>query len=602
MNSRLLQLLTVALIGAVSFPVAAQYFDVQHLRPGPSQHTNYFGVNSAETLGAGEWEVGLMLHFADDLLVVRERDGNERLAEIVDSQLVTNIMGAFGVADMLEIGIDIPIILRQVGDTIADIPNADGEQGGAGIGSIRIVPVLNLYNGNEDGRGGARISLSGDLMLPTGSNKDWQGESFRGEPEIAVDYQLRNGIQFTGTLGYLIREQSVLDNLQADDTLTYGIGVDFPLLNDDTLHAVAELDGGAVLVGDERGGVEERPLEGRAGAKYFIMDSLMAEGGFGLGLVNGGGTPDWRVFAGLSYSGGSNPDRDDDGLLNGQDGCPTDAEDLDGYRDDDGCPDIDNDGDGVLDTLDSCPLDPEDRDNWEDEDGCPDRDNDSDGILDASDQCPDDAEDSDMFEDFDGCIDPDNDGDGILDIDDRCPNGPEDFDGWDDVDGCADPDNDLDGHPDTDDECVNDSEDFDGFEDGDGCPEEDSGLVNLTCDAIEIGDRVRFDTDSDVIQSRSYELLNQVAEVMRSATYIHLVRVGGHTDNRGADAYNLDLSQRRATSVRNYLVERGVEEGRLEHVGFGEAIPITDNGTVDGRAENRRVEFRILEQDTECTD
>jgi outer membrane protein OmpA-like peptidoglycan-associated protein len=592
----------LALIVAVASPVAAQQFDLQEMRPGPSQQSNYFGVNSAEILGAGEWEVGMMLHFADDLLVVRERGDNERLAEIVDSQLVTNLMGAFGIADMLEIGIDIPIILRQVGDTIEDIPGADGEQGGAGIGSIRIVPVLNLYNGNQDERGGARISLSGDLMLPTGRNEDWQGESFRGEPEIAVDYQLANGIQFTGTLGYLIRKQTVLDNLQVEDTLTYGVGADFPLLNDDALHIVAELDGGAVLMGDERGDVEERPLEGRAGAKYFFMDGLMAEGGFGLGLVNGVGTPDWRIFAGLSYAGASNSDRDGDGLPNARDGCPNSAEDLDGYRDDDGCPEADNDDDGILDTQDDCPLDREDRDNWEDEDGCPDYDNDLDGILDASDQCPDVAEDSDMFEDLDGCIDPDNDEDGILDIDDQCPNTPEDFDGWDDVDGCADPDNDRDGRTDDEDECMNDPEDFDGFEDDDGCPEEGSGLVNLTCDTIEVGDRVHFDTNSDAIQSRSHELLDQVAGVMVSATYIHLVLIEGHTDDRGADDYNLGLSQRRATSVRLYLIERGVEEARLESLGFGEASPIAENSTVDGRAENRRVEFRILEQDIQCTD
>ena len=602
MKNRILGVLSASFIAAAALPASAQQFDVQHFRPGPSQQTNYFGVNSAEILQSAEWEVGLALHFSDDLLVVRERRDNARLAEIVDSQLITNVLGAIGIADRLEIGIDIPIILRQVGDTIEDVPGADGNQGGAGIGTVRIIPTLSLYDGVEPGDGGVRLAVSGDFMLPTGRVEDWQGETFRAEPELAFDYQTGGGLQFSATVGYLVREATELDNLRVDDALTYGVGVDIPLLESHALHVVTELDGAIVVAGELRGDVEERPLEGRVGGKYLLESGLMVGGGVGLGLMNGAGAPDWRLFGAVSYAGRRDPDRDDDRLPNGQDACPNEPEDLDGYRDGDGCPDPDNDSDGVLDVRDLCPLDPEDIDQWEDEDGCPDPDNDFDGVLDPGDECPNDPEDSDMFEDLDGCLDPDNDQDGIFDLDDQCPNIPEDFDGWDDVDGCADPDNDRDGHLDEDDECMNEPEDFDGVEDDDGCPENEAGLVNLTCDAIEIGERVHFDSDSDVIQSRSHGLLDQVAGVLGSASYIHLVRVEGHTDNRGPDDYNLDLSQRRANSVRQYLIDGGVEGQRVEAVGFGEARPITDNGTVDGRAENRRVEFRILEQDIQCTD
>lgn len=98
----------------------------------------------------------------------------------------------------------------------------------------------------------------------------------------------------------------------------------------------------------------------------------------------------------------------------------------------------DRDGDGILDDVDQCPDVAEDLDGFEDEDGCPDFDNDADGISDNNDQCPDDPEDLEGFQDEDGCPDPDNDRDGILDVDDGCPNNPETVNGYKDQDGCPD--------------------------------------------------------------------------------------------------------------------------------------------------------------------
>jgi len=86
--------------------------------------------------------------------------------------------------------------------------------------------------------------------------------------------------------------------------------------------------------------------------------------------------------------------------------------------------DKDTDGDGITDSRDQCILEPEDMDGYLDDDGCPDPDNDSDGILDAADKCPMQAEDMDGWQDDDGCPDPDNDQDQIADVDDYCPNTP----------------------------------------------------------------------------------------------------------------------------------------------------------------------------------
>ena len=184
--------------------------------------------------------------------------------------------------------------------------------------------------------------------------------------------------------------------------------------------------------------------------------------------------PDFVLHAGLSWSfavGGS--DADHDGIPDRVDLCPAAPEDIDGFRDEDGCPDPDNDEDGVPDVRDLAPDYPEDLDGWKDEDGVPDTDNDLDGIPDVADRCPDDPEDLDGYQDEDGCPEEflDADGDGLADAEDDCPYEAEDLDGFEDEDGCPELDNDLDGLDDVDDACPCEAEDYDGVEDDDGCPE-----------------------------------------------------------------------------------------------------------------------------------
>jgi hypothetical protein len=116
--------------------------------------------------------------------------------------------------------------------------------------------------------------------------------------------------------------------------------------------------------------------------------------------------PDWQTTLMVSYAWPVfAADTDGDGIPDFRDECPTLAEDADGFRDDDGCPDPDNDADGIPDGYDGTPLMMEDYDGFEDEDGVPDLDNDRDGIVDERDMCPNEPEDLDGFEDDDGCPD-----------------------------------------------------------------------------------------------------------------------------------------------------------------------------------------------------
>jgi outer membrane protein OmpA-like peptidoglycan-associated protein len=120
--------------------------------------------------------------------------------------------------------------------------------------------------------------------------------------------------------------------------------------------------------------------------------------------------------------------------------------------------------------------------------------------------------------------------------------------------------------------------------------------AKLEATRIDIRDKVQFAFGSAEILAASHDLLRQVAQVMIENPQVTLVQVEGHTDDVGKTRKNRRLSQRRAESVRAFLVEQGVEPSRLSAVGFGEERPVADNDDADGREQNRRVEFNILTQ------
>jgi len=194
--------------------------------------------------------------------------------------------------------------------------------------------------------------------------------------------------------------------------------------------------------------------------------------GYGVSPVRGLGAPAYRLFAGFGYR-SELLDRDDDGIDDRADQCPDAPEDLDGFEDSDGCPDLDDDHDGIPDRADRCPREAEDRDGFEDVDGCPDPDNDGDGVPDVRDHCPNQPETDNGVGDADGCPDvSDRDGDGVQDQVDRCPDEAEDRDGFEDTDGCPDIDNDKDGIIDSRDACPNQPETLNDTDDEDGCPDQ----------------------------------------------------------------------------------------------------------------------------------
>ncbi|MGI5862346.1 MAG: OmpA family protein [Myxococcales bacterium] len=284
------------------------------------------------------------------------------------------------------------------------------------------------------------------------------------------------------------------------------------------------------------------------------------------------------------------PDTDNDGVIDPEDQCP----EVPGPAENKGCPVIrDTDGDGIPDDLDRCPVDPEDKDGFQDEDGCPELDNDQDGITDQMDGCP--MEPGPM--ENRGCPIRDRDGDGIFDHLDKCPDEAEDKDGYEDEDGCPDLDNDKDGIADAQDACPLEPGVAQDDPKQNGCPRK-MQLVVVKKDKIEIKQQINFQSGkAKIIGKRSFQILDEVVQVLNDYPSIKKIRVEGHTDSVGSNQFNQRLSQARADSVVEYLLSQGVSPERIEAVGYGEERPIQSNATAKGRAANRRTEFNIVERD-----
>jgi outer membrane protein OmpA-like peptidoglycan-associated protein len=222
-------------------------------------------------------------------------------------------------------------------------------------------------------------------------------------------------------------------------------------------------------------------------------------------------------------------------------------------------------------------------------------DSDHDGIPDDMDACPNEPEDHKGNDPTDGCPEPaDRDGDGIPDQYDKCPDTPEDKDGIDDADGCPEDDADQDGVPDTADACPREPGSPSPDPKKNGCPQ----FIHLEGSVVRVLQQVHFATASATILPDSFPMLQEIANLLRANPQIKRMTIDGHTDDRGDNDMNKRLSDARARSVLTWLVQHGVEQDRLESHGYGEEKPIADNATNEGRATNRRVEFKILDEDT----
>lgn len=349
-------------------------------------------------------------------------------------------------------------------------------------------------------------------------------------------------------------------------------------------------------------------LQGKVTFELANLSADLPEGFYGSG--------DWSDYdnrpfhgyfeptVGLVVGFGGGADADGDGVGDASDNCP--ATPAGAKVDAAGCP-IDTDGDGVYDGLDKCPATPKGA--KVDQSGCP-TDSDNDGVFDGLDKCPDTP--AGMKVDNDGCP-PDSDRDGVSDDKDRCPNTPSgatvdasgcpvdsDKDGvYDGLDRCPNTptgesvdlrgcpfDADYDGVPDSVDKCLGTPR---GVKvDSTGCP-----IAKKITEKITLN--INYETNGFEADAKSKRQLDDVAE--RLIAYPETrVEIRGFTDDRNTEAYNLELSQKRADGVRAYLVSKGVSPAQMVARGYGEdpAYFVAPNSTAEGRRKNRRTEIEQL--------
>jgi outer membrane protein OmpA-like peptidoglycan-associated protein len=533
--------------------------------------TGILGAEWAQVPGHLSFDFGVWVGTANDPLIMYQViDGRHtRVGSLVEQRTSANLVASLSLWGRFELGLDVPLILAQQEGDIGSFGMLDSISG-VGFGDLRVAPKIALL---DRGRNGLGISITPAVTLPTANGKNYRGDSsVMFAPELGISKRF-GVVRAAVNVGYRMREEKQLANLTVDDevfaTAAAGVRVAEPV----------ELQlglSGATAANDIFGASNRNYLEANGGATFALGNTgLLLSAMVGTGLDQGFGAPDWRAVLGLRFG----KINESSAPAHTRDGVP----DL--KKDEAGVPDPDTDGDGIPDALDKCPMEPETVNGFDDDDGCPDAgDRDADGIRDDVDQCPDEPEDFDHFEDEDGCPDLDNDKDGVTDVQDRCPNiaGP--------VENAGCPDTDRDG--DTVVDRLDNCPDQKGPPKFHGCP--DKQLVVITSQKLEILDVVYFALDKAVIQSRSNRLLDQVANVLKAHPEISNLSIEGHTDDQGKPAYNKDLSQRRADAVMAYLVKRGVDAGRLQAIGYGQDQPIADNVTKVGRAKNRRVEFKIV--------
>ena len=277
-------------------------------------------------------------------------------------------------------------------------------------------------------------------------------------------------------------------------------------------------------------------------------------------------------------------DADNDGVADRKDKCPDTP--VGAKVDENGCP-IDSDKDGVADGIDQCPNTPIGA--TVDARGCS-KDSDNDGVLDGIDQCADTP--TGAVVDARGCP-KDADGDGVPDGIDQCADTPSGTRV--DARGCTistDADNDG----------VTDDKDLCPFTpanakvDKDGCPIELSEREVELLDKGRITERnIHFETAKWDILPESLPTLDEIGNILIQWPRLK-IEIGGHADWRGSDAYNLDLSEKRANAVLEYLTGKFPQITREQYTakGYGESVPVASNKTAEGMARNRRVEFKVL--------
>jgi OmpA-OmpF porin, OOP family len=597
-------LAAAAFVAMASRPAAAQEggFALNQLQPSPAGDT-FFGVPSPYAYGHLAPNAYVLFDYAHR--PIRLSQGGTDTA-VVSSQGFVRLDASIALWDRLLVSVDVPLAILNSGDDPGLAGTAFTPLSGTSFGDVRVGVRGRLVG--DDG-GPFQLGLGGYFFAPSGKQDQYAGEgAARGSFQAAVGGRVGRDIGFTygGSFGLELRGSD------SPNALVYGAGAAL-LFADDMVQVGPELYGVTALSGSlplsATGTVTTAPAGTNAelmiAAKVRLLDGLTIGAAAGPGLGSTVGTPIVRAMGLLGWTPLPKPlhdpdgdrlaqlsDADDDGITDDIDACPDVAGEPNADPTKDGCPPADRDNDGVRDVDDACPTTKGLPQADVTKNGCP-QDSDGDGEHDVIDACPQVAGVTQDDPAKNGCPS-DKDGDGVFDDVDACPTAAGDPSDDPEKTGCpADPDGD--GIRFAADACPTDKGDPDPDPKKNGCPK----FVRVSGDEILIKKRIEFETYGDSVSESvtadSQQVLMEVANAIKTRPDILKVEVQGHTDDSGNEEYNLDLSERRAQAVRNWLVNKAdVPAGKVTAKGYGFKRPIADNRIKTGRQRNRRVQFVIV--------
>jgi OOP family OmpA-OmpF porin len=502
-------------------------------RYNPSERgSDWFANESLDLRGHLRPLLGVVGDWSYKPLVLYTPDGDE-MSAIVRHQVFAHVGGGLILWERLRVAASLPFLVHNDGTTATTTNGTFSSSDGTTFGDLRLGTDVRLLGAYGDL---FTMAVGAQVHLPTGNEDAYATDGkVRLQPRLLGAGDL-GPFAYAAQIGFNYRPHSgQLDDAPFGNEVTFALGAGLRLA-DKRLLLGPELYGSTVVnKGSAAFKRRTTPVEIIFGGKYHIGSGIRVGAGVGPGLTRGFGAPRVRVLAAFEWM-------------------------PDVVKEQKPRPPSDRDRDGIIDSKDACPDVAGEPNDDPQKNGCPPpSDRDGDGILDDEDACPDEPGEPNDDPQKNGCPPPkDRDGDTILDDEDACPDEP--------------------GKPNADPK-------------KNGCP-----LAKVEERKITILERVEFETDSAKLLPESDSVLNAVLTVLQDHPEITKLSIEGHTDNRGSVAHNLRLSKRRAASVLDWLTSRGIDEGRVQSQGFGLARPIDTNATEEGRQNNRRVEFRILEK------
>jgi outer membrane protein OmpA-like peptidoglycan-associated protein len=538
--------------------------------------SSWFRADSLDIAGHKLWAIGVIGDLADSPLVARDEDGNE-IGTLIAQQFFVHAGASVVLFERLRLGLNAPLLVYQNAGSFTAPGVSIAPEQGAAVGDLRLGVDFRLL-----GEPGEAFTAAAGVRfhLPTGNQAAFASDgSLRVVPQLQVAGDIGSFV-YAASTGVQIRTHGgdFVDESTGSELLV-GAAAGLRLL--DRRLVVGPEIYGSTVVADGGGGFLARtssPFEVVLGAHYDVARDVRVGLGVGPGISQGLGAPKVRWLASVEWVPAAEEeqplsDRDGDTITDYDDRCA----DLPGTAQSDpalhGCPireqlePSDRDGDAIADESDACPETPGPANTLEPEKhGCPlPLDEDGDAITDVEDACPAVPGVPNPSEPArHGCpipINADADGDGINDDVDACPQ----------ASGVA-----------SDDPAKH------------GCSR---AIANDTM--IQILDRVEFESGKAQLRSESDAVLTAVAKLLEERPDITKLSVEGHTDSQGARQFNVELSRNRAAAVVAWLVDHGVAAARLTSTGLGPERPIDTNDNSAGRQANRRVEFRIVQLDSQ---